>query len=200
MHIAILTFDGFNELDSFIAYGILNRIKKPDLKVSIASPTAQVMSMNGLVIERQIDLIEASQCDVVLVGSGMKTREVIEDKAIMSQLMLDPNRQLIGAQCSGTLVLAKLGLLNEVPACTDVTSKPWVQEAGVKVLNQAFFANKNVATSGGCLSSKYLAAWVIARLEGLEAMKSAIDYVAPVGEKESYVTQALAQIQPYLDA
>jgi len=25
MHIAILTFDGFNELDSFIALGILNR-------------------------------------------------------------------------------------------------------------------------------------------------------------------------------
>ena len=27
--IAILTFDGFNELDSFIALGIVNRVKKP---------------------------------------------------------------------------------------------------------------------------------------------------------------------------
>lgn len=27
MDIAILTFDGFNELDSFIALGILNRMK-----------------------------------------------------------------------------------------------------------------------------------------------------------------------------
>ena len=27
MHIAILTFQGFNELDSFIALGVLNRIK-----------------------------------------------------------------------------------------------------------------------------------------------------------------------------
>ena len=26
MHIAILTFDGFNELDSLIAYGMLGRI------------------------------------------------------------------------------------------------------------------------------------------------------------------------------
>ena len=26
MHIAILTFDGFNELDSLIAYGMLSRI------------------------------------------------------------------------------------------------------------------------------------------------------------------------------
>jgi len=199
MHISILTFDGFNELDSFIALGILNRIKKPDWRVSIASPSKWVTSMNGVTIERQIDLIEASQSDVVLVGSGMKTREVIEDNVVMSQLTLDPKKQLIGAQCSGALVLAKLGLLNEIPACTDVTTKPWVQEAGVRVLNQAFYAKENIATAGGCLASKYLAAWVIARLEGLEAMKSAIDYVAPVGEKESYVTQALAQIQPYLD-
>ncbi len=29
MHIAILTFEGFNELDSLISLGILNRIKRP---------------------------------------------------------------------------------------------------------------------------------------------------------------------------
>lgn len=199
MHIAILTFDGFNELDSFIALGILNRIKSPNWRVSIASPTQQVTSMNGVTVERQIDLIEASQCDVVLVGSGMKTRDVVADDSIMSQLMLDPSRQLIGAQCSGALVLAKLGLLAHVPACTDLTTKPWLQSAGVEVLDQAFYAKDSMATSGGCLASKYLAAWVIARLEGIDAMKSAIDYVAPVGEKEAYVELVLQQIASYLD-
>lgn len=199
MHIAILTFDGFNELDSFIAYGILNRIKKPGWCVSIAGPSPQITSMNGLVIDRQIDLVEASNVDVVLVGSGMKTRDVVLDQSIISQLSLNPSRQLIGAQCSGALVLAKLGLLNEVPACTDLTTKPWVQEAGVKVLNQAFYANQNTATAGGCLSSTYLAAWVIARLEGIEAMKSAIDYVAPVGEKEAYVDLVMQQVMPFIE-
>ncbi len=28
MHVAILTFEGFNELDSLIAFGILNHIKR----------------------------------------------------------------------------------------------------------------------------------------------------------------------------
>jgi len=40
MHIAILTFDGFNELDSIIALGILNRVEQPGWRVSIASPSA----------------------------------------------------------------------------------------------------------------------------------------------------------------
>jgi len=198
MHIAILTFEGFNELDSLIALGVLNRIKKPGWRVSIASPAARVRSMNGLVIEAQASLREASTADAVIVGSGIRTREIVADEALMAQLQLDPSQQLLAAQCSGTLVLAKLGLLESVPACTDLTTKPWVQEAGVEVLNQPFFARDNVATAGGCLASPYLAAWIIARLEGVEAAESALHYVAPVGEKEEYVSRAMRNIAPYL--
>jgi transcriptional regulator GlxA family with amidase domain len=116
------------------------------------------------------------------------------------RVVMPPQRQLIAAQCSGTLILAKLGLLGSIPACTDLTTKPWVQEAGVEVLNQPFFANGNIATAGGFLSSSYLAAWIIARLEGLEAAESALHYVAPVGEKEAFVSNAINNIKPYLPA
>lgn len=198
MHIAILTFDGFNELDSLVALGILNRVKKPDWRVTLSCPTATVTSMNGVTLHAQSTLAQACEADVVLFGSGMKTREIANDQSIMRQLKLDPSTQLIGAQCSGTLMLAKLGYLKSIPACTDLLTKPWVQEAGVEVLNQPFYAKGNVATAGGCLSSQYLAAWVIARFEGLDAAKSAMHYVAPVGEKELYVDRAVANITPYL--
>ncbi len=198
MHIAILTFDGFNELDSLVALGILNRIKKPEWRVTLSCPTPTVTSMNGVTVHAQSTLEEACSADAVLFGSGMKTRDIANDVSVMGRLKLDPSRQMIGAQCSGTLMLAKLGLLNAVPACTDLLTKPWVQEAGVEVLNQPFYADGNVATAGGCLSSQYLAAWVIARFEGLEAAQSAMHYVAPVGEKELYVDRAIANISPYL--
>ncbi|WP_394778726.1 AraC family transcriptional regulator, partial [Undibacterium sp.] len=143
-------------------------------------------------------LQDACAADAVIVGSGVLTREIVADKNMMAQLRLDPSRQLLAAQCSGTLVLAKLGLLNAVPACTDLTTKPWVQEAGIEVLNQPFFARGNVATAGGCLASSYLAAWIIARLEGTGAAESALHYLAPVGEKEDYVLRAMGNITPYL--
>lgn len=198
MNISILTFDGFNELDSFIALGILNRVKNKGWKVSIASPTKQVKSMNGVVIERQASLESLSSADAVIIGSGIKTREVVADASIMAQIQLDPSRQVIGAQCSGALVLAKLGLLDGVPACTDLTTLPWVKEAGVEVLNQAFFAKGNLATAGGCLASHYLAAWIIARLDSIEEAKNAIDYVAPAGENEEYVSRVVHNIAAYL--
>lgn len=200
MHIAIVTFDGFNELDSLIALGILNRIKRPGWRVALASPSETVTSMNGVRLYRQACLDELESCDAALAGSGIRTREVAQDPAVMQLLArLNPARQLIGAQCSGTLLLAKAGLLNGVPGCTDLTTKPWVQEAGIEVLEQPFFARGNLATAGGCLASIYLAAWTLARLVGLDAAAEALHYVAPVGEKEDYVARALANIEPYLN-
>jgi transcriptional regulator GlxA family with amidase domain len=200
MHITILTFQGFNELDSFIALGLLNRIKKPDWKVTICCPEPMVTSMNGVTVHAQSRLADARTADAVIVGSGIKTREVVNDATMMAELQLDPSRQLIAAQCSGTLVLAKLGILGAVPACTDLTTKPWVLEAGVDVLNQPFFAKGNVATAGGCFASPYLAAWIIARTEGQEAARQALHYVAAVGEKDEYVALAMKNIAPYLPA
>lgn len=198
MHIAILSFEGFNELDSLIALGVLNRIKKPDWRVTLCAPAPEVTSMNGLTVRAQSSLEEAREAEAVIVGSGMRTREVVASPALMGRLALDPQRQLIAAQCSGTLVLAKLGLLDGVPACTDLTTRPWVQEAGVEVLEQPFFARGNVATAGGCLASSYLAAWIIARTEGREAAAAALHYVAPVGEKEAYVANALRHLDACL--
>lgn len=200
MNIAILTFDGFNELDSLIAMGILSRVQRADWRVSLASPTPWVTSMNGVTLKAQCSLAEACDADALIIGSGVKTREIANDYALMASLKLNPTKQLIGAQCSGTLLAAKLGLLDTLPACTDLSTKPWVQEAGVRVLNQPFFAQGNIATAGGCLASHYLAAWIIIRLEGQQAAVDALRYVAPVGERDDYVSRALRHIRPYLPA
>jgi hypothetical protein len=50
------------------------------------------------------------------------------------------------------------------------------------------------------LASQYLAAWVIARLKGMEAARSALHYVAPVGEKDEYVSRAMQNIAPFIEA
>ena len=71
-------------------------------------------------------------------------------------------------------------------------------EAGADVVDQPFFAAGNVATAGGCLSSQYLAAWVIARLAGDQTARDALFYVAPVGEKDEYVDRAMRHVQSFL--
>jgi len=200
MQIAVLTFDGFNELDSFVAAAILNRLRGQGWTAQIAAPTPQVTSMNGVTIDRQQPLEFAADADAVIIGSGIRTREIAADAAMLGRIRLDPARQLVGAQCSGTLLLAKLGLIGDLPACTDLTTRPWVIEAGVEVLDAPFVARGNVATAGGCLASQYLAAWIIARRAGPRAAEEALHYVAPVGEKALYVERAMDAVRPFLTA
>jgi transcriptional regulator GlxA family with amidase domain len=198
MKIAILTFEGFNELDSFIALGILNRMRSKGWSAEITSPSPHITSMNGVKIQAQQPLEFANNADVVLFGSGIKTREIADDSKLLSSLHLDPSCQLIGAQCSGTLLMAKKGLIGTLPACTDLTTKPWVQEAGINVIDAPFYAKDNLATAGGCMSSQYLSAWVIAKIAGEEEAKEVIYYVAPVGQKEDYVERIMSVVRPFL--
>ena len=196
--VAIVTFDGFNELDSFIALGLLNRLRPHGLTAQITGPGLRLTSMNGVCVDVQQPLEFANEAEVVLFGSGIYTRAIAENAALMDRLTLDPLRQLIGAQCSGTLLLARLGLIGNMPACTDSSTKPWVVEAGVRVVDEPFHARGPVATAGGCLASQYLATWVMLQRASLAATEEALRYVAPVGEKDDYVRRLLAVVQPYL--
>ena len=200
MKVAILTFDGFNELDSFIALGLLNRLRPEGWSAELASPGAQVTSMNGVTVTAQQPLEFANEADAVLFGSGIYTRAIAENSALLDRLQLDPVRQLIGGQCSGSLLMARLGLLADAPACTDTTTKPFVVQAGVRVLDEPFHAKGPVATSGGCLASIYLTTWLMAYRGGEDLAAQALRYAAPVGEKDRWVEQALAVVRPFLPA
>ncbi|WP_340379062.1 DJ-1/PfpI family protein [Streptomyces sp. SS7] len=195
MQVAVVTFDGFNELDSFVASALINRCRKDGLEAFITTPTPGVTSMNGVEVSGQRPLEFVSEADVVLIGSGIKAREVAADDRLLARLPLDPARQLIAAQCSGALVLARLGLLDGMPACTDRTSRPFVEACGVTVLDVPFHTEGNIATAGGCLASQYLATWVIGRTVGLDAARGVLDYVAPVGENEETVERALRAVR-----
>src|SRR5262245_46349365 len=103
MRIAIITFEGFNELDSFIASAMLNRVKQPELKALVCCPSERVTSMNGVVVEAQAPLSFAREAEAVIVGSGVHTRDIVKSPSLMAELKLDPTRQIIGSQCSGAL-------------------------------------------------------------------------------------------------
>ncbi len=123
---------------------------RPELRAMIVCPSERVASMNGVVVQTQAPMSFLREADAVLIGSGIQTREVVKTPSLMEELKLDPSRQIIGSQCSGALVLAKLGLLAGVPACTDSTSKAWVQDAGVDVLDRSSHAGTSRRPAVAC--------------------------------------------------
>lgn len=200
MQVAVLTFDGFNELDSFIASAIINRLRPKGWNAYITCPSDVVTSMNGVDVHAQRPLEFASEADAVLIGSGMKTRQIAQDADLMGRIRLDPSRQLVAAQCSGTYLLHRLGLTAGVASTTDIMSKPWIVEAGAEIVEQPFVAHGNIASAGGCLSSIYLATWLIAKGGGLDLAGEALRYVTPVGEQDDWIARALEVVSPFVTA
>lgn len=195
MRAIVVAYDGFNELDLFANLHILNRLRRvrPEvgLVAEVAAPADIVTSMNGVQVRAQQPLAAVTSADAVVIGSG-GTAAAVADRAFLSALHLDPGRQVVGAQCSGALVLAHLGLLDDQPASTDDTTRPQLEAAGVTVVDQPLTARGNLATAGGCLSSAHLSAWIITRLVDLPAAADTLTTIAPVGpDRADYVTRIL---------
>ena len=53
MRIAVITCDGFNEIDSFVSSYILNRVDAPGWKAEITCPSPEVVSRNGVRVAAQ---------------------------------------------------------------------------------------------------------------------------------------------------
>jgi transcriptional regulator GlxA family with amidase domain len=117
------------------------------------------------------------------------------DRLPHASIALNPAHQLVASQCSGALVLARLGLLESMPACADLVTQPYLAACGIQVLDGPFHAEGNIATAGGCLASVYLGAWVIDRTLGADAARAAVDYVAPVGEKAETVDRVMSALR-----
>lgn len=196
--IAVVTCDGFNEIDSFIASYILNRVEAAGWTAEITCPSPEVVSRNGVRIAAQQPLEFANEAEVVIFGSGSRSADIVRDPSVMSRLRLDPTRQLIASQCSGALFVNALGLLQGMPVCTDFSTRPVVEAAGVRVLDQTFHARGRMASAGGCLASPYLAAWVVTHRLGRGAADAALQYVAPVGEAAAWVANVLDVVARYV--
>lgn len=188
MKIVLLAFDGFNEIDVFVPFNILNRVKTEHWEVTITSPEPSVTSMNGISLSPQSSLDELVDADAVLIGSSSRTTTVIEDKAFMEQITLNRERQLIAAQCSGSIILHQLGLLGNIPISVDRRTRTFfADKQEVDLVDKPFVMHGNIATAGGCLASPFLAGWVISRLAGFDQTEIALRSVAPIGREESYL-------------
>lgn len=188
-HVAIVTLPGFNEIDSFVAARMIDSV--PGLEIELVGPGATAISMAGIETATPGQLSDLHTAAGVIVGSGLRTFEHIDNSELMAEFSLSET-QLIGSQCSGAAILHRLGLIDGMTVCTDLTTTPKMKALGVDVANEPFRSDGRIATSGGCLSSSYLAFWMIAELTTVEAAITAIEYVAPISEAPSYVERALA--------
>ena len=182
MHVALIAFDDFTDLDLFLPWDLLHRVEgSVGLRVRILGDAAHHTSVTGLPVPVHGPLSEANDADAVLFTSGKGARRKVDDAQWLSSFALDPKRQLIGSMCSGALLLAALGLLEGKRATTYPTSRAALSARGVEVVEASFVEEGNLATAAGCLAAQELCGWVIERLCGRAQRETVLRSIQPVG-------------------
>ena len=183
--VGIVTLPAFNEIDSFVATRMIDSVA--GLGVELIGPGATAVSAAGVEVATPGNWKSLSECAAVIIGSGMRTFELIEDAELMTSIGSNlGDDQLVGSQCSGAAIMHRIGRLGDAPVCTDRMTAPHLEALGVEVTFESFRADGPTASSGGCLSSAYLAYWIINQLAGREAADLALSKVVPVGEEDAY--------------
>ena len=186
MRISIVIFDDFTDIDLFLMWDLLNRVRVPEWEVHIVGEKSHHTSKTGVMIATHGRIEEANQSDVVLFVSGRGTLTKMQDQKWLSRFNLNPERQLIASICSGALLLAALGLLTGKTATTYPTTKRALEGWGVTVEEKPFIENGNVATAGGCLAAQYIVGWVIEKKANRGWKDLVLKSIQPVGEGLSY--------------
>ncbi len=184
MKIGIVIFDSFTDLDFYLPWDLLNRVRllnlHSDWKVEILCDDSKIISATGLELQPTQPYSFAEKCDGLFFCSGPKTRELIQDKIFLDKFKLNETTQIIAAIDSGVLLLAALGLLKDKEATTYPTAFDLLASLGVKTVRQAFVVDGNIATGARCLSGDRLALWMIEKLIGKETSEKVFDSVKPL--------------------
>lgn len=183
--VVIITFDNFTDIDVFLAWDMLNRVKfkAKDFQVSIIGTEASHRSTCGIELKTQGFIEEARDADLVYFGSGAGTRSLIKDQNYLNRFQLNPEKQLICSMCSGALLIAALGHLKGLKATTYPTVFELLRSYEVEVLEDTHLVIQgNIATAAGCLAAVDLVGWAIEQLYDNPIKEAVIASVLPIGQ------------------
>ena len=185
--IGIVLFGGCEELDWAGPWEVLTAwATRRDLDrdvevVTLAATTDPVTCAKGLRVlpDRSVD--DAGALDVVLVPGGQGTHGLIEDEGIHNWLRsLAAGGTLVTSVCTGSLVLAAAGLLENRPATTwwGALDRLGALDPTIDVRpDDRFVDSGEVVTAAGVSAGIDMALHLVARLDSPERAREVRRYI-----------------------
>ncbi len=181
----IVAFDKFTDIDIFLAWDLLNRVKFRDSKfdVKIVGTEEVHKSVSGLDLKTHGLIEECNSADLVFFGSGPGTRNLITNNEYLDRFKLNPKKQIICSMCSGALIIAALGHLKGLSATTYPSAFEELENYGVDVImDKHLVTHGNIATAAGCLAAIDLIGWTIEKLYDSKIKEDVVASILPIGQ------------------
>jgi transcriptional regulator GlxA family with amidase domain len=176
--IAIVIFDGFDELDAVGPYEVLQNAVRAGIDATVElvtrEPAETVTASHGLELRPQ-GVLDDSYDLVIVPGGGWADRSPVgvrgerESGELPAELRRAHERGAVMASvCTGTMLLSAAGITRGRPATTHHTALEALRDEGAEVVEDRVVDDGDLVTSGGVTSGLDMALWLIEREWGAE--------------------------------
>ncbi|ERT05340.1 DJ-1/PfpI family protein [Lyngbya aestuarii BL J] len=182
-NVAILLFNDVEVLDfagPFEVFSVTSELNedKPFLVYTVAEKNGSIQAKNGLSVNPKYTLTDCPSPDILIVPGGKGSREAMKQSTILDWIKTcSQDAELVLSVCTGSLILAKAGLLEGLRATTHYQAVDLLREIAPNtevVENQRFVEQDKIITSGGISAGIDSSLYVVAKLLGQEtAIKTA---------------------------
>jgi len=173
MDVAILLYEGFDELDAVAPYEVFRTAAAfgadVDATLRTLVPSERVTASHGLSVEPD-DVLIGTPDLVVVPGGGWNDRSEhgtwaeVQDGTLPERLAtLHEGGATIATVCTGALIAAEGGLLDGRPATTHESAKDDLADYGVEVRDDRYVDDGTVLTAGGVTAGIDLALHILER-------------------------------------
>jgi transcriptional regulator GlxA family with amidase domain len=182
MHVAVLLFDGFDELDAIGPFEVFENAAEAgaDLEVTLCAidDANEVMASHGLRVgaDATLEAVASDDLDFLLVPGGGWTdanspgvRREYDRGAVPDAIAAQhADGVAVASVCTGAMLLSKAGVLDGRPAATHAAAEADLRETTADVRNARVVDDGDVVTCGGVTSGLDLAVHLVDREFGSE--------------------------------
>lgn len=184
--VGILVFEDVEVLDfcgPFEVFSVTGRQIAPEtFKVfTVGNVPGPVLARNGLSVNPEYTLADAPSIDLLLIPGGQGTRPLLHDAPLIEWIgQRAAAAELVLSVCTGSLLLAKAGLLAGLSATTHHGALGLLREVASEATvrdDVRYVDNGRVITSAGVAAGIDMSFHVVDRLLGRDTATAAARYI-----------------------
>jgi transcriptional regulator GlxA family with amidase domain len=176
VRVAILLYDGFDELDAVGPYEVLRNAARGGVELTVElvtrEPAERVTAGHGLAIEPQ-GVLDSSYDLVIVPGGGWSERAETgaRGEAQRGDLPAAIRRArdggaTVASVCTGAMLLAAAGLTHGRRATTHRSALGDLKSGGAEVVEERVVDDGDLITAGGVTAGIDMALWLVERHYG----------------------------------
>jgi transcriptional regulator GlxA family with amidase domain len=184
--VAILIFDDVEVLDfagPFEVFSVTGRTRevKPFNVYTVAEHKGEVLARNSLSVNPHCTIHDCPPADLIVIPGGWGTRSAMNNTVIINWIRhAAAEAELVLSVCTGALLLAKAGLLDNLPATTHHMQFDLLAQTAPTAhiqRDRRYVDTGKIVTSGGISAGIDMSLHVVSKLLGAETARETAQYM-----------------------